>query len=232
MLIIAIAAFRLAERERWLLAGLVLGLGLMKFHLLLLAPVAMLAQKRFRMLAGFCVAGALEALFSLAIGGWVGVRSYVDLLLAKDLPRLSPAPERMVNIHSVPANFFIDQTVLTVLLSASIVALMIIGVRHAPLWRWFSLMLVASTLAVPHVYAYDQSMLLLPVWLTLFMSYDPLTRTAGILMAAPLAFYGLSIGPPWSAAPAVVSLFLFLALVRETVREGRTQVQPELASAQ
>lgn len=232
MLIIVIGAFRLAEKERWFTAGLVLALGLVKFHLLLLAPVAMLVQKRYRMFAGFCVAGVVEALLSLALGGWAGARSYVDLLLAKDLPRLSPAPERMVNIHSLPANLFIDQTLLSALLAASIVVLMIVGVRRAPLWRWFSMMLVASTLVVPHVYAYDQSMLLLPVWLTLFVSSDPVTRIAGVLMAAPLAFYGLSIGPPWSAAPALTSLFFFLALIRENLRESRTQVPVQLASVQ
>jgi hypothetical protein len=220
MLIIAIAAFCLAERERWFLSGLVLGLGLMKFHLLLLAPLAMLLQRRFRMTAGFCLTGALAALVSLALGGWSGARSYVDLLLSKDLPRLSPAPERMVNIHSLPANFGIDQTALTALLFAGVAAVMIVAVRRAPLWRWFSLMLAASTLAVPHVYAYDQSMLLLPVWLALFLSRDPVTRIAAMLMAAPLAFYGLSIGPPWSAAPALVSLFFFLALARESWQDN------------
>jgi hypothetical protein len=211
------------------MSGLVLGLGLMKFHLLLLAPIAMLVQKRFRMTAGFCLIGVLAALVSLALGGWSGARSYVDLLLSKDLPRLSPAPERMVNIHSLPANLGIDQPALTALLFAAIAAVMIIGVRQAPLWRWYSLMLAAPTLAVPHVYAYDQSMLLLPVWLALFLSRDAVTRIAGMLMAAPLAFYGLSIGPPWSAAPAVVSLFFFLALARESWKDGPAHV---LAPAQ
>ena len=221
MLIVAIAGFHFAERDRWLLSGLVLGLGLMKFHLLLLAPIAMLVQKRCRMLAGFCLTGVAAALVSLALGGFSGALSYVDLLLSKDLPRLSPAPERMINIHSLPANFGIDHTVLAVVLSAAVAALMIVGVRRAPLWRWYSLMLAASILAVPHVYAYDQAMMLLAVWLALFASRDPVTRTAGLFMAAPLAFYGLSIGPPWSAAPALVTLLFVMALVRESVREGR-----------
>jgi hypothetical protein len=221
MLIIAMASFRLAERDRWLLSGLVLGLGLIKFHLLLLTPAAMLIQKRYRMLGGFCLTGLSAAIVSLVLGGWMGVRSYIDLLLAKDLPRLSPAPERMVNIHSLPANFGIDQPVVAAMLFAAVAAVMICGVRAAPLWRWFSVMLLGSTLAAPHVYAYDQSLLLLPVWLALFLSRDQITRTTAVVMATPLAFYGLSIGPPWSVAPALVSVGFFLALVRESVKEHR-----------
>jgi hypothetical protein len=59
------------------------------------------------------------------------------------------------------------------------------------------------------------------VWLALFLSRDPFTRTAALFMAAPLAFYGLSIGPPWSAAPAVVNLLFAAALARESLRERR-----------
>ena len=57
----------LLTREKNFSSGLVLGLGLMKFHLLLMFPVWMILQKRWRMLAGFAATGAVFLAAALAL---------------------------------------------------------------------------------------------------------------------------------------------------------------------
>jgi hypothetical protein len=62
ILLIVLGVYALARREQYFLSGAVLGLGLIKFHLFMLWPLALLVQKRWRMLAGACVAAAAEML--------------------------------------------------------------------------------------------------------------------------------------------------------------------------
>ena len=71
MLALFILAFELAERSRWFAAGATLALMLMKFHLILLWPVALLVQRRWRMLAGFCATAAALVAICMALGGIV-----------------------------------------------------------------------------------------------------------------------------------------------------------------
>ena len=73
MLLAAIASYELASRNRLVLSGLVLALALMKFHLILLVPVAMLMRRAWKMLAGFCAGAAAGVLIGLALGGIEGV---------------------------------------------------------------------------------------------------------------------------------------------------------------
>jgi len=49
------ASYALFRKQKELPAGLVLGLGLLKFHLFLLWPLALAVQKRWRALAGFSI---------------------------------------------------------------------------------------------------------------------------------------------------------------------------------
>jgi hypothetical protein len=90
LLTIFVVAFELTDRGRPLAGGAVLALMLIKFHLILLWPVALLLQRRWKMLAGFCAAGIAEACLSLALGGMEGARTYVALLRSKNIDNLSP----------------------------------------------------------------------------------------------------------------------------------------------
>ena len=219
--VIAIAAYTWAERGRDLASGLVLGLALFKFHLLVFAPLAMLLQRRPRMLLGFAVSGAVTALFSPLLGGRVGIEKYVSLLNNKDLVRLSPAPERMINIHAVGANLGIDHIALKIVAVAVVALLVLVAVRSAPLWRWMAAAIAGSILAVPHVYAYDAAILLPLLLLTVFRSKDPYSRFLATTFLVPLPFLSLSIGPPWTMIPALVLFSFLAALARESYLEGK-----------
>ena len=104
ILAIVLGVYALADRERHFLSGMVLGAGLIKFHLFLLWPIMLLIQRRWRMLAGACAAVTLEVLASLALAGPGGIAKYVALLRMTDLRHLSPSPELMINVRGLAMN--------------------------------------------------------------------------------------------------------------------------------
>ena len=225
LLVIVIAAYVAADQGKDMTAGALLAIGLIKFHLLFLVPVAMVLRGKWRLLQGFCAVAALEVAVSAVVSGWSGMKQYVDLLLAKDIRGLSPSPELMINVHSIPNNFGIDQPAVSALSVALVIGLVVVGVRGAPLWRWLSVALVGSLLVPPHVYGYDASMLLLPVWLALFSSKKLWTRLMALALGAPPVFFLSMAGPPWSVLPALVLLLFLTALAWENYQEQRRKTQ-------
>ena len=213
LLALAIAAFVLAERKREFWSGVVLGLGLIKFHLFFLLPLVVLIQKRFRIFAGYCLTGVVALGVFLLLGGLGGVEEYAALLLRDDLEWLSPAPELMINIQSVAANLGLRSPWAPALLISLVVVVTIAGAWRAELWRWLSVALLGSVLITPHAYAYDAAILLLPVWLVLFRSSDnPALRIIAATLAVPLPFLSLLFGPPWTVIPALTIFTLLCGL--------------------
>jgi len=212
LLVLVIATYSLSEKGHPLGSGLALGLGLIKFHLFLLWPVALIVQKRWRMLLGSCIALTAELAVSLCLSGPTGLRTYFDLLRNKNIERLSPSPELMINVHSLVLNLGISSLVVRACFIALVAVLVIAASRHAPLWRWIAAASLGSLLIPPHVYGYDAALLLLPLWLAIFCSADRWTRTIAALVATPLPYLANLAGGPWAAA-APLSLLVFLAIL-------------------
>ncbi len=231
MLAIGIGFYHLADQQRDFPAGAVLALGLLKFHLLLLLPLAMILNKRWRMLAGYAVTGGLLALSSIALIGFGGVKQYVNLLQAKDLNALLPSPELMINLNGLMANLRVESAFVLALLVVLVIGVVIIGVRGAPLWRWLSIAVVSSLLITHHVYGYDAGIVLLPVWLAMFLSKSLVSRIAALLLAAPLVFFAGLAGTPWSILPSLSLLAFLFALAVENYSEQRQAVASDAAAA-
>jgi len=210
-----IASYELAERKRWTASGAALALLVIKFHLILLWPVALLLQKRWKMFAGFCGMAAVEVISCWLLGGTALIRSYVKMLGDKHLDILSPSPQLMISYEGFAANLGISSPVFNLLLIASIVVLFVWTVREAPLWRMFAVTAVASELIVPHVYGYDATLLLLPIWLTIFNSKQPASKVAAALMATPLPFLFALADRPWAVVSSASMLLFFAVLVYE-----------------
>ena len=221
MLVIGIAGYVLAHRGRNFWGGFVWGLGLVKFHLLLLLPLVMLVHKERNMFAGFAASGCAALLSFIGLSGISGIRTYLDLLQRDDLKELSPGLEEMVNVHAIRANLLPESTVLSGILVAVVIGLVLAGVWRAPLWRWVAASLTGCILVAPHAYAYDASILLLAVWLVLFVSKDRYSRLAAATLAIPLPFIAYVGGGLWRMTPAVVILLLLVALARENYLELR-----------
>lgn len=209
MLAILIATYALSEKGNHFASGAALGLGLIKFHLFLLWPVALLIQRRWRMMLGASAAVAAESLVSLWLSGTSGMAGYFHLLRNRDIERLSPSPELMINVHGLAINFGMDNLVVRGLLVGVAILLVAAACWRAPLWQWIAAASAGSLLVPPHVYGYDASLLLLSIWLAIFMSPGKWTRLAATLICTPIPFLMNLAGTPWAAAtPLAVLLFL------------------------
>lgn len=214
MLAIAIAVYALADRKKEFQSGAALGLGLIKFHLFLLWPFALLIQKRWRMLAGACAAAAGELLVSLLLAGPGGLAEYFQLLRKKDIEHLNPSPELTITVHGLAINFGIDNLMARGLLVALVVLLVAMACRNAPLWKWIAAASAGSLLVAPHVYGYDAGLLLLGLWLAIFVCTDKATRIAATLVTTPIPYLMTLAGSPWAAATPLALLILLGTLSR------------------
>jgi Glycosyltransferase family 87 len=214
ILAIVLGTYALADRGQHFSSGAILGLGLIKFHLFLLWPLALLVQQRWRMLAGACVTVTAELLASLVLAGPSGLTKYVALLRMSDLRHLSPSPELMINLRALAINFGIDHIAATGLLTAAAAILTIAACWRAPLWRCIAAASAGSLLVAPHVYGYDAGLLLVGLWLAMFeggeQSATRFPRIAATVLLTPIPFLLSLAGSPWPAATPL-ALLAFLA---------------------
>jgi len=217
MLVISVASYHLLRLDKPLASGAVLALGLVKFHLFLLWPFAMLVAHEWKMLAGFSLVGAVEALASLALGGITGAKHYVAMLTNKDLERLSPSPELMINTQSIAANLADGNNAVWAACTLLVAIGWWIAIRNAPRWRWWLATAVAGLLVTPHVYGYDAGLMLLPVWLALFENTEKRLRIVATFVSTPLPFLISLADKPWSVVAALALLTLLAATAMSTI---------------
>lgn len=212
MLAVSICAYSLARAERPVAAGLVLSLGFAKFHLFLLWPVALLLSKRWKMLAGLAAGAAAEGLISLLLGGFAGIERYMALLRKKDLERLSPSPEIMVNTQGISANLFSESALATAILTGIALVLWYFAIRRSNLDSWWSATAFTGLLIVPHVYGYDAGLLLLPVWLMIFRSTAKQVRIASAAASTPIPYLMNLADKPWCVVSSLTLMSVVAAL--------------------
>jgi Glycosyltransferase family 87 len=214
ILLIVLGTYALAHREKHFLSGVILGAGLIKFHLFILWPLALLLQKRWRMLAGACAAVTAELLVSLALAGPAGMAKYFAILRMSGLRHLSPSPELMINVGGLALNFGVERVAATGLLTAAAVILTAAACWRAPLWRAIAAASAGSLLVAPHVYGYDAGLLLAGLWLAMFESgtqrESRFPRMTATVLLTPLPLLLGLAGPPWAAATPL-ALLAFLA---------------------
>jgi hypothetical protein len=217
MLAIVIAVYTLADRKNDFLSGVVLGLGLIKFHLFLLWPLALLVQKRWRLMAGAGTAVAVEVLVSLLLAGPGGIAEYFALLRKKDIEHLNPSPELGISVHALAINFNLDNLIVRGLLVAAVIALVCVACWRAPLWRWVAASSAGSLLVAPHIYGYDAGLLLASLWLAIFVCIQKWTRIAALLVTTPIPYLMTLAGSPWAAATPL-ALLVFLSCLAASFR--------------
>jgi hypothetical protein len=218
MLALLILAYELHDRDRPYLSGAALALMLIKFHLILLWPIALLLTKRWRMFAGFSAMAAIEIAISLALGGMQGAHNYIALLTNKSLDRLSPSPELMISQQGFVENLNLHAPWIVPTIIGLVVADLFISARNSPLWRVFAVTSIASLIIVPHVYGYDAALLLLPIWLVIFKSTSTPSRITATMLATPIPFGMALAGKPYAVtASAALIIFLWM-LTAESIQ--------------
>ncbi len=208
MLALLIVAFELSDRGQSAYGGAVLALMLFKFHLVLLWPLALVIQKRWRMLAGYCTAAAALIAFSLVLGGSEDARLYLALLQNKSLDHLAPSPQLMISYQGFFANLNVDSKWAVAVFIAIVIVVLAVSLRDR--LAMFILTPVASLLIAPHVYGYDAALLLVPFLLTIFETASKPARIAATLLLTPLPFGMALADKPWAITSSASLLAYFL----------------------
>ena len=209
LLALAIASYAAFERKSQVLAGIVIGCMLFKFHLILLLPVAMLVQRRWKMLRGFCLAAVSLAAAELWIGGWSGIADYAHFLMRRDIPGLNPGEQMMVNMQSLLLNLGMDTVVSRLIFAAIAMVLILVGMSAAEWWTAIAAAGLGSAFLLPHTYQYDLTWTLLPLLCIAFLSTSKPLRLSILPLLTPLPYLLNLAGMPWSGT---TSLCLLLVL--------------------
>lgn len=225
MLAVICIFFVCEQRGNFFLSGTTLGIGLIKPHLLLLFPLWMIVQKRWRMLAGFTLAAAALLAIATLILGASGFFAYLHLLLQGQTELgYSHSPDRMLNIYSVPVNFGIGSGALNAVLAAIVVGLAVFRLWSASAWQAVCVVSAGSLLISPHVFEYDGGMLLLSIWLVMGNSVSKRSRYSALVLAAPVTFFFTMASRPFHCVPALTLFIFFLAVVAEQPARFRPNV--------
>lgn len=79
--LVFVVAFLALKRRRDYAAGLVLGLGLFRFEILLPFVFIFLLRRRWKLFTGFCTVGTMLLAVSAAVVGWTGLVGYLRTLI-------------------------------------------------------------------------------------------------------------------------------------------------------
>jgi hypothetical protein len=196
----------LANRGRDISAGLLLALCTMKPHLFLLVPVALAAQRRWRLL-GSAIAGTLGLLaVSTAVAGldWVPQLIAIVRLVGRD-------SSLGVALRPSLFQFGINSATIT---AAAFLAIAIC----AAIWRMRTLeasiavAMLGSILLAPHTSVYDLPLLLVALPALPLGRYGHWLRIA---LLTPVPYWALLHGSPWNAC---LPLLLLAIIAASTIR--------------
>ncbi len=188
------AALELAMRRRDGWAGVVLALALVKWNVLLLLPVTLAVQRRWRMLAAFCAMALVEVGATFAL---IGRQGFEDYLVAIQDPSAEAFRFAMPSLRGLLLNIGVPDVAIAVILLASAAAL-VWSIREAPFEHAFALAAVGSAFLSAHTMMYDFAFFFLPL---LVLKPHRSSRVAAVVVA--LAFTPVG---EWTAALTSLSV--------------------------
>jgi hypothetical protein len=175
LLLLLSAVLVLGDREQYLLAGLILGLGLFRFQIILPIALLFLLWRKFRFVAGFLISAASAVLVSVWVVGVHAGIMFLRYMLSLSVNLNSPTsmakyrdtPLEMLNLRGLLSAVFWDKLPhLWIEGSILIASLLVI----AAAWKTkpsLPLAIVAATLVSYHFIAHDASIWLIPIFCAL-----------------------------------------------------------------
>jgi len=213
------ASYSLLRRDKNLGGGIVLGLGLLKFHLFLLWPIALILQKRWRTLMGFCLVGVVLVAGSFALVGVAGVMDYLSLLIDPKLTPSTPGVFREVGVASILDNAGISWVPLRIAIDLSLTVTALYALRGRNVEWLFIIVPTLALLVAPHALYYDPTMLLFSLWLVISMPGAQALQAMAFVLASPTVFLSPMMERPWPAASGVALLVFLFVAVRRMARD-------------
>lgn len=205
LMLCALAGVLLLERNgQHVAAGLLLSLTLQKPTSLLLLPVVILAQRRWRMLGGFVAGGSALAALSLWIVGLGAFSDYRTLYTAYPHPFFAmPTARGIATDLEFPA--------LAVLLTMLGIAAVVVASRRSDFITAFCIGIVGSVFIGPHNLQHDLALLALPVIYFVAKGSREM-RWSSVALMFPPVFYLYRLPPPYTALHGLTILAYLMAL--------------------
>jgi glycosyl transferase family 87 len=198
------------SRDREFPAGILLGLALFKFQVVLPIAFLFLVWRRWRFFSGFAFSGGVVTLLTIWLLGMKGAFLYARSLFVMSVSTsgihqfiYAIYPRAMPNLYGLVfgltdpwlPTFWIQAT--TLLVSAVFLCIVIVwGLKGKSDSNLFLVAVTCSTLLSYHLFIHDLSVLLIPLLVTLdkFMEAEAtgdangrlLTRAAAVMFVAPL----------------------------------------------
>lgn len=217
-----------------IIAGLALGLLLMKPYLLIFPCLYIIFSKQWRVLAGLSIAGIFFALLTLPVGGWNAFKAWISLskIISQSNGWYGIHPESMYTIrgivHFLKRKLIITDVMFWWAVSAGIITIVCTYILWYasreekkgvdPAWGIIAL---SSLLVAPHANLHDVT-LLVPCYMVL--PFNRFTRYKNIIvwviMISFVATWGniyyISFGLPGNLITVTAMLVIFFLLVIET----------------
>ncbi len=177
----------LLTRNRDLLAGIALSLGVVKPQLVLVLAIPLLFS-RFKAFLGFCLGGFALVLFSLALVGVEGLKGILSLMaLMSKIRGFGTWPEGMYNLTGILARSGVNHFWSWPVFVLGIILVCILWNRKGITPATVSIAVIVSVFTAPHVHLWDLSLLII-VLLTL----HPLALAIGSLLIISIFPFGLT----------------------------------------
>ena len=212
---IALSA-RFLHRKWPYLAGLALSLAASKYHLLIMIPIVVLAQKRWRFAAGVTTGIGILLSSSFGIAGLDWPRRYLAVL--RD-PRLvtdmSQMPGLYGSFHYMPGGLYLQAAAMIL----SVWVVFQISRCDATFERPLAYALLAGILASPHTWLAD-CILLLPVLMPASEPPDLSIRFCSLALITPVPWFLLQLPAPMPMLTRGLILALLLAQLASLRRLG------------
>jgi len=200
----------LVRRNREFWAGFVLSFCAIKFHLLLLVPIALVVQRRWRILSGGFAAALILLTISFVSDGLDWPQRYLAALNGQN-----PHPEYMPNLHSLWILLGRADFVVEGILSAGVTAAVAyLAWKVADYELVFAFALIGSLLVSVHSYTQDCLYLLLSLAIIMRKSFSKPARELTELAASPIPYFCLLAGAPFNIfMPGLLLCILGVAVV-------------------
>jgi hypothetical protein len=210
----------LTRRKMEFLAGLVLSLCAIKFHLFLFVPILLLVKKRWRILGGAASGIALLAGLGVLVNGIDSTSKYITVL--RD-PWINPSAIGMPNLHGLVAILHGDARLEMLLIASVLLAFLWITQRSENYEFLLAASLVCGLLVSFHSGVADDVVLFPAFVMAAAASASEPLRASAALILTPIPYFMALAGAPYSAF-LPVALLLLLGMFGVATRQGRSRV--------
>jgi len=207
----------LTRRKMDFLAGLVLSLCSIKFHLFLFLPILLLLKKRWRILGGGATGIAVLAGLGVLVNGWDSTRQYIAVL--RD-PWINPSAIGMPNLHGLVAVTNGDVRMELLLGAVVLLAFLWTTQRNENYEFLLAACLLCGLLVSFHSGVADTVVLFPAFVMAAAASASEPLRASAALILTPVPYFMAMAGAPYSAA-LPIALLLLLGIYCVAAREGQ-----------